>query len=146
MKIKRLIFLFLLLIPVLAFSQKDYPKQILYDSVKVTVLDSANVALINYQFIAYDQCVSQRKIQDKEINLLYKAGDILKAKIDNLNSQIIGYEAIDQEQQIQIDELNNQLKRNERKIKFLKATRVVFTCVGVAGGVYIGYLGSVFLP
>ena len=135
-----------MLIQLSVFSQADFPRQILYDSTVVTVLDSADVALLNYQFIAYDQCIDQTRLQERQIKLLNDADKIQRSQIANFKKNISTMKEIDAEQVEQIEFIEKESKKKDRKIKMLKFSRTLFTAAGVVGGVYLGYVGSKFLP
>lgn len=135
-----------MLIQLSVFSQLDFPKQILYDSTVVVVLDSANVALLNYQFIAFDQCVDQTRLQERQIKLLNDADKIQRVQIAQLKSNVLTMREIDAEQTGQIEIIEKESKKKDRKIKVLQFTRTIYTAAGVVGGVYLGYVSSKFLP
>lgn len=135
-----------MLIQASVFSQTDYPKLTRFDSVDVVLLDSANISLLNYQFIAFDQCVDQKRLQERQIKLLNDADVINQSRLVNLQTSINTMREIDHEQQAQIEIIETESKKKDRKIKVLQFTRTIYTAAGVVGGVYLGYVASKFLP
>jgi len=77
---------------------------------------------------------------------LYKTKLKLKDELEaNLRTQMGNYQRIEKTQEESIETLEKVLEKQNRQLKLAKTTRLIYTCVGVVGGGYLGYTGYKFI-
>lgn len=57
----------------------------------------------------------------------------------NLRTQIENFRTIDMSQQESIEILEKHKGKLEEKLRLTKTTRVIYTSIGIIGGLYLGY-------
>ena len=115
---------FFLLIPVLSFSQVKPSK----DSVKVSV---NSIKEANKKFIELDECEEEKDSIFSALRTAQGAINNYKASIDDLQRTNKGSEFIISDKQAIINLSDLQLKKDVRRIKWLRLERNTF--LGVAG-------------
>jgi len=136
---RNLIFLACLLIAQCSYSQTTYPKQTVLNGDTLVLVTLEQVKLINYTFLSLEECKALGKSYVKQIeNYKFKCGK-QEALISNLRSQINTSTDLQREQEESIKLLEENTSKLERKLRLSKATRVIYTSVGILGGGYLGY-------
>jgi len=95
--------------------------------------------LVNYNFLSLEECRSLGKSYVKQISNYKDKCDKQEELISNLRRQIDTSKDIQKECEESIKLLEDNASKLERKLRLSKATRVIYTSVGIVGGAYLGY-------
>lgn len=127
-----------MLIAVSCSCQEEYPKQILLEGEKVTVLDSSSVAVVNYTFVSLDHCLSDLKLEREQISVLDAIVDNSKEALLNCNYQSQLLKEVNNENRAIIEEAKLTIENTNKKLKVAKTARNIYSAIFGGIGVYIG--------
>ena len=123
-----LTFSYSLLIPLLSFSQRDYPKQILWEGDTVILITPHQIDLLNYRSITLKGNRELLKDYQSKIKVLNSNLLIADETEANLRHQIENKGEIADEYEIQIQKINR-----------MKVTKWLYFGIGSASGVFLTY-------
>lgn len=95
--------------------------------------------LVNYNFLSLEECRALGKSYVKQISNYKDKCDKQELLISNLRKQVNIARDIEEEHIQSIKLLEDNASKLERKLRLSKATRVIYTSVGIVGGAYLGY-------
>lgn len=99
--------------------------------------------LVNYNFLSLEECRALGKSYVKQISNYKDKCERQDLLITNLRKQVNIARDIEEEHIQSIKLLEENTSKLERKLRLSKATRVIYTSVGIVGGAYLGYtIGS----
>ena len=122
-----------------SYSQATYPKQTVLDGDTLVLITLDQMRLVNYNFLSLEECKALGKSYVKQISNYKDKCDKQDLLISNLRSQINTSKDIQEECEESIKLLEDNTSKLERKRRLSKATRVIYTSVGIVGGAYLGY-------
>ena len=123
------------MIPLLSFSQQNYPKQILYEGDSLVLITPHQLTILNYSFISADECKELSQGYEQEINLVNKKLTTFMYSEDNLRKSLNIQWGVNNEQKLQITELNKVINNKNKQLKLTK----ILTIISFGAGSYLTY-------
>jgi len=127
-------------IPLLAFSQSTYPKKLVINGDSLVLITQNQAEEINVVYIELDECTATLNSKASDIENLNEINSTLESQIINLEKVIEIKDSVETEQQLQNTHLQNNIEIERKTVKKLKFKKKLFTFVGTAVGVGIGFL------